>query len=311
MKTMIYSLTLAALMITSFSSCSDDNDPVLTQKDWDGTTTYFASADAMKFDTYYKPSVGYVGDPMPFYDPQAKDFKIMYLQEYRPNQAGTYHPIWAVSTQDAASYTSMGELISCGGLSEQDAAIGTGSTIYNPSDKLYYTFYTGNKYQPTSSENGQVVMYATSPDFKTWTKNRTFYLKGDTDGYSKNDFRDPFVFEGEDGKYHMLVSTTKSGKGVLAEYTSTDMKAWEHAGVFMTMMWDRFYECPDVFKMGDWWYLVYSEMHAAVRKVQYFKGRTLEELKATTANDAGIWPDNHEGIRLSVSIVFISSLSGS
>ena len=28
MKTMIYSLTLAALMITSFSSCSDDNDPV-------------------------------------------------------------------------------------------------------------------------------------------------------------------------------------------------------------------------------------------------------------------------------------------
>ena len=93
MKTMIYSLTLAALMITSFSSCSDDNDPVLTQKDWDGTTTYFASADAMKFDTYYKPSVGYVGDPMPFYDPQAKDFKIMYLQEYRPNQAGTYHPV--------------------------------------------------------------------------------------------------------------------------------------------------------------------------------------------------------------------------
>ena len=74
MKTMIYSLTLAALMITSFSSCSDDNDPVLTQKDWDGTTTYFASADAMKFDTYYKPSVGYVGDPMPFYDPQAKDY---------------------------------------------------------------------------------------------------------------------------------------------------------------------------------------------------------------------------------------------
>ena len=61
------------------------------------------------------------------------------------------------------------------------------------------------------------------------------------------------------------------------------------------MMWDRFYECPDVFKMGDWWYLVYSEKHAAIRKVQYFKGRTLDELKACTANDAGIWPDNHEG----------------
>ena len=84
-------------------------------------------------------------------------------------------------------------------------------------------------------------MVATSPDFKTWTKNRSFYLKGDINGYSKNDFRDPYVFEGEDGKYHMLVSTTKDGKGVLAEYTSADMNNWEHAGIFMSMHWDRFY----------------------------------------------------------------------
>jgi hypothetical protein len=33
-----------------------------------------------------------------------------------------------------------------------------------------------------------------------------------------------------------------------------------------------------------------------MRKVQYFKGRTLDELKAATANDAGIWPDSKEGV---------------
>lgn len=293
MKTMIYSLTLAALL-TSFVGCSDNNDPVLTQKDWDGTATYFKSTDAKSFDTYYKPYAGYVGDPMPFYDPVAKDFKIMYLQEFRPNQAGTYHPIWALSTKDAGNYIALGELISCGGLAEQDAAIGTGSTIYNAADKLYYTFYTGNKYRPTSSENGQVVMVATSSDFTTWTKDRNFYLKGDTDGYSKNDFRDPFVFEGEDGKYHMLVSTTKDGRGVLAEYTSTDMKDWKHADIFMPMHWDRFYECPDVFKMGDWWYLVYSDMSKWSRKVQYFKGRTLDELRKSS--DPLAFPDSKEGV---------------
>ncbi|HMM02480.1 MULTISPECIES: glycoside hydrolase family 32 protein [unclassified Dysgonomonas] len=293
MKTMIYSLTLAALL-TSFVGCSDNNDPVLTQKDWDGTATYFKSTDAKSFDTYYKPYAGYVGDPMPFYDPVAKDFKIMYLQEFRPNQAGTYHPIWALSTKDAGNYIALGELISCGGLAEQDAAIGTGSTIYNTADKLYYTFYTGNKYRPTSSENGQVVMVATSSDFMNWTKDRNFYLKGDPDGYSKNDFRDPFVFEGEDGKYHMLVSTTKDGRGVLAEYTSTDMKDWNHAGVFMPMHWDRFYECPDVFKMGDWWYLVYSDMSKWSRKVQYFKGCTLDELKKSS--DPLTFPDSKEGV---------------
>ena len=42
MKTMIYSLALAALV--SLGSCTND-DPVLTQKDWQGTATYFASTD--------------------------------------------------------------------------------------------------------------------------------------------------------------------------------------------------------------------------------------------------------------------------
>ncbi|MEE0337188.1 MAG: DUF4975 domain-containing protein, partial [Prevotella sp.] len=46
---------------------------------------------------------------------------------------------------------------------------------------------------------------------------------------------------------------------------------------------------------GDWWYLVYSELHDAIRRVQYFKGRTLDELKACTKDDAGRWPDAHEG----------------
>lgn len=288
MKTMIYSLALAA-MLTAFTGCSDDDDPMLTQRDWSGTTNYFAPTDENKADTYYKPYVGYVGDPMPFYDPVAQDFKVLYLQDYRPNPADTYHPIWGVSTKDAASYTSLGEVIPTGTASEPDAAIGTGSTVYNEADKLYYTFYTGH----TASR--EVVMVATSADFKTWTKDRALRLRGSDYGYSTTDFRDPFVFKGDDGQYHMLVSTMQGTKGVLAEFTSADLKAWQHQGVFMTMMWDRFYECPDVFKMGDWWYLVYSEKHAAIRKVQYFKGRTLDELKATTANDAGIWPDDHEG----------------
>ena len=275
--------------------CSDKDNPVLTDRNLDETATYFASSDDKKSDTFYKPAVGYVADPMPFFDPVAGDYKIMYLQDYHPNHVSRYHPLWAVSTKDAASYVSLGELVSCGGEKEQDAAIGTGCVVYNSNDKLYYTFYTGNKYKPTAEECGQVVMYATSPDFKTWTKNMEFFLKGPEAGYSASDFRDPHVFTGDDGRFHMLVSTKKDGKGVLAEYVSDDMKTWNHVGVFMTMMWDRFYECPDLFKMGDWWYLVYSEMHNALRKVQYFKGKTLDELKACTANDAGLWPDYREG----------------
>ena len=112
MNKKIQYITLAALMVLPLAGCSSEDNPV-TEKDWDNTT-YFKSTDEQKQDTYYKPYSGYVGDPMPFFDPVSKDFKILYLQDYRPNPAGTYHPIWAVSTADAANYRSLGELIPCG-----------------------------------------------------------------------------------------------------------------------------------------------------------------------------------------------------
>jgi beta-fructofuranosidase len=292
MKNMTLTIALAAAAMTALSACSD-NDPVLTQRDWDGDNSYFASSDLQRQDIYYKPSVGYVGDPMPFYDQANGDFKILYLQDFRPNPAYTYHPIWCLSTTDAASYTSLGEIISTGSATDLDAAIGTGSTIYE--NGTYYTFYTGHSADASKTNGlGEAVMLATSTDFKNWTKNRSLIISGETN-YNTTDFRDPCVFKGDDGIFHMLVSTRQNGKGVLAEFISSDLQNWTDNGVFMTMMWDRFYECPDLFKMGDWWYLIYSEQHDAIRKVQYFKGRTLADLKACTANDAGLWPDSHEG----------------
>lgn len=291
---MKYSTVMISLILAlSCSACSEE-DVVLTTRDWENTYEYFQSADASHFSTYYQPQAGYVGDPMPFFDPVEKDFKIFYLQEFRPNSA-TYHPFWCLSTKDGASYTQLGEMIPTGTISELDGALGTGSTIYNETDKTYYTFYTGHSANVALTGIVEGVMLATSSDFKTWKKERGFLLSGAGE-YSTNDFRDPFVFKGDDGIFHMVVSTQKDGKGVLAEYTSTDLRKWNSNGVFMSMMWDRFYECPDIFKMGDWWYLVYSEKHAAVRRVQYFKGHTLADLKACTANDAGIWPDSHEGM---------------
>lgn len=254
----------------------------------------YNTADATHLDTYYQPLGGYIGDPMPFYDPLAKNFKIMYLQEFRPN-GPTFHPFWCLETEDGANYTMLGELIPTGTVNEMDGALGTGTTIYNETDSTYYTFYTGHSVNVAITGLGEAVMVATSKDFRKWEKDSEVLLTGEGE-YSTRDFRDPFVFKGDDGLFHMIVSTTKDDKGVIAEYTSPNLKDWSSVGIFMPMMWDRFYECPDVFKMGDWWYLVYSEKHASMRRVQYFKGRTLDELKQCTVNDAGIWPDTHEGI---------------
>ena len=302
MKTIYRRLLIGLLFIIchlSFSmmlaSCADnsfDGDPA---KDWNGTTTFFVSDDAQGFDTYYMPSVGRVGDPMPFYDRQAGDFKVLYLQEFPNNMNHRFHPIWGVSTKDGANYESLGEVLPYGTNDfQQDAALGTGCAYEK--DGTYYIYYTGHN---GNCKNREVVMRATSPDFKTWTKDELWTLNGPDFGYSGNDFRDPQVFVADDNLYHMVIATYPNGGGdpCFAEFKSTDLKNWEHVGRFK-MIWDRMLECPDIFKMGDWWYLVYSESFKASwsRKVKYMMAKSYAELKACF-NDGPKWPaDGHEGV---------------
>ena len=81
MKTMIHTLAYTALLSIALSSCNDDNAPILTQKDWDNTATYFKPTDENMFGTYYKPQLGYVGDPLTIKHPQDSHFNKMYIQE--------------------------------------------------------------------------------------------------------------------------------------------------------------------------------------------------------------------------------------
>jgi len=243
---------------------------------------------------YYQPSNALCGDPMPFYDANAGLFRIYYLHELRPNPDWTFHPVYAAETDDLVHYTPVGEVLPTGSRYDLDAMIGTGSVIYCQQDRTYYFFYTGNRHKTDDSQCRQTVLSATSADGVHWTKT-DLLIDGYTGYYYRDDFRDPDVFVGDDGLYHMLVATGKDGRNVLAEFTSADLRTWTDRGVFMTTMWDRFYECPNVFKMGDWWYLVYSELHKEIRRVQYFKSRTYEGLKACTVNDVAQWPDDHEG----------------
>jgi len=295
MKTMIYSVFVLMLSAPVLTACSDDEFSGDPAKDWAGTTTFFASTDAQGFGTYYMPSVGRVGDPMPFYDQKAGDFKVLYLQEFTNNLSHRFHPIWGVSTKDGANYESLGEVLPYGSNDyQQDAALGTGCAYEK--DGTYYIYYTGHN---GNCKNREVVMRAISTDFKTWTKDELWALNGPDYGYSGNDFRDPQIFVADDGLYHMIISTypVTGGDPVFAEFKSSDMKSWEHIGHFK-MIWDRMLECPDIFKMGDYWYLVYSESVKTSwsRKVKYMMARTYDDLKACF-NDGPKWPaDGHEGV---------------
>jgi len=294
MKSTIFSvLMLSALALTA---CSNDNFAGDEPKDWAGTATTFVPTEEDGYSTYYKPAVGRVGDPMPFYDKKAGNFKVMYLQEYDNNRAYRFHPVWAVETADGANYQSCGEWIPVGGTdSAQDAAIGTGCCYYSKADGLYYIYYTGHN---SSLSNVEAVMRATSPDLKTWTRDNLWTLYGKDYGYSTVDFRDPQIFE-EGGKYHMIIATRPltGGDPCFAEFVSTDMKNWEK-GEQLKMIWDRMLECPDVFQMGNYWYCVYSESVKTSwsRKVKYMVADSWENLKKCF-NEGPKWPnDDHEGV---------------
>lgn len=284
-------------MLSAFAltACSDDNFAGDPSKDWAGTTTAFASTDEAGFSTYFTPAIGRVGDPMPFYDQKGGNFKIMYLQEYDNNSSYRFHPIWAVETSDGANYKSLGEWVSTGAFdNEQDAALGTGCCFYSEKDQLYYIYYTGHNGSLAIKE---AVMRATSPDLKTWTKDNSWTLYGKDSNLSGDDFRDPQIFK-EGNKYHMVIATKPAtgGDPCFADYTSDDMKNWKFDGTFK-MIWDRFLECPDIFQMGNYWYLVYSESTRTSwsRKVKYMVADSWENLKKCF-NDGPKWPDVREGV---------------
>ena len=298
MKTMIISATLLMLSALALTACSDDavvGDPA---KDWDISTERYQSVDEKEFSTYYSHSLGTVGDPMPFYDQKAGNFKILYLQEYyKQNAEYRFHPIWAVQTTDGCNYGSLGEMIPVGANDfQQDAALGTGCCYYDEANGLYYIYYTGHNSQATYTE---AVMRATSTDFKTWKKDEAWLLNGPAYGYSAEDFRDPQIFVADDGLYHMVIATRPvfGGDPKFAEFKSSNLKDWEHVGQF-NMVWNRMCECPDIFKMGDWWYLVYSDSDKEnwCRKVKYMKARTLQELRDCFNDPGAHWPDNREGV---------------
>ena len=272
--------------VTATTACSDDDFVGDAQKDWTGTTETFNSVNddtEDAFSTYYKHALGRIGDPMPFYDKKAGDFKVLYLQDYN-NNSEFYHPIWAVSTKDGSNYESLGEIIPAGtNIDQQDAAIGTGCCVYNDKDNLYYVYYTGENARCASR---QVVMRATSPDFKTWTKDREWRLNGPDYGFSGQDFRDPQIFE-DGGVYYMVIVS----KNRFAYFKSSDLKSWTCEGGF-NMVWDRMCECPDVFKMGSWWYLVYSEAYPTSwsRKVKYMMANSFEGLRRCFDDPGANWP---------------------
>lgn len=228
---------------------------------------------------FFRPPHGWVGDVIPW--KHGDELRLYYLHEMRTDpKPGT--PWHLVTTRDGVEFIDEGEAFAAGAHDAEDFNAYTGSIVEGP-DGTQHLFYTGQNPRRLGADGRalQVVCHATSnDDGATWDRHpeHTFGASG---GYESGDWRDPFVFYDEEARlWRMLLAARHTDgperrRGVIAQCVSQDLITWEPAAPF----WDprRYvtHECPEVFRIGDWWYLVYSEFSDAFI-TRYRMSRTLD-----------------------------------
>lgn len=209
----------------------------------------------------------HVGDVIPF--AHGDEIWLYYLLDARrgvpPERRAAGMPWAATTTRDFARFTDRGIVLPSGARDAVDFDCYTGSVVTGDDARLHL-FYTGhNPDVRTPAGDVQVVCHATSDgDPASWVKHPAWTF-GALDGYAPEDWRDPFVFRTAPGEpWQMLLAARRADRsprrsGVVARLVSDDLVHWRDAAP----LWDphRFItqECPDLFRWGRWWYLVYSE----------------------------------------------------
>lgn len=221
----------------------------------------------MQSQAFFRPSTSWVGDVMPV--ERGDELWLFYLNELRQTpKPGTSWSL--VRTSDLVTFADDGVALAHGDEADVDFNAYTGSVVTG-TDGVHHLFYTAQNPRRLDA-NGlplQLIAHATSTDdMRTWIK-QPEHTFGAPAGYETADFRDPFVFhDPESSVWRMLVAARHDRgpsrrRGVIAQFTSEDLVDWKLAAPF----WDpgRFvmHECPEVFRIGDWWYLVYSEFSDA------------------------------------------------
>lgn len=237
---------------------------------------------------YYQPEGYWFGDCMPFYhDGQF----YLYHQRDTRNPGPFGEPFgWALArTTDFVHFEDMGESLQRGGDEAQDQYIFAGSLF--EANSVFYAMYTGfNRDYPKQGKASQVLMIANSTDLVHWNKTAD-KLVVPQPGYDPYDWRDPYVFWNDDAQaYIMILGARKlDGKkirtGRTVWFTSTDLKSWTFKGDFWAPNLFCMHEMPDIFKMGDYWYLLTTE-YSDKSKTVYRMSKTLEGPWLAPVDDA-------------------------
>jgi beta-fructofuranosidase len=236
---------------------------------------------------YYQHPGTWFGDCMPLYADGA--FQLFHQRDTRrPGPFG--EPFgWALAiTTDFVSYTDRGEVLQRGRDVDQDQFIFAGSVF--SADGLFHALYTGyNRDYSAEGKAAQVLMHATSDDLEHWHKISSEPVAPQP-GYDPDNWRDPFVLRDEENDRWVMIlggrlDGDKINSGRTVWFTSTDLETWDFQGDFWAPDLYTMHEMPDLFRLGDRWYLLTTE-YSDRSKTVYRSSPTLSGPWTAPVDDA-------------------------
>jgi beta-fructofuranosidase len=279
----LQSVTAASVLISGKASAFSNIANSLAEQAPAGRDSAASTSHGRDF--FYRPENGWTADVQPFY----KDgkFWLFFSPAWRdvahcPKGEPLYWPgsWYLITTEDFVHFTEHGQVLPRGNRNQQDLGCFAGSVI--ESEGQYHIFYAGNnRYFPKEGKPEDGIMHAVSHDLLHWVKIPEDAFCAAPGIYSLNDWRDPFVFWNEEAKeYWMLVvAQLKTGpprrRGCTALCVSRDLKKWDVREPFWAPGLYVDHECPDLFRIGDWWYLLFSEF-SDQHRTHYRMSRSLK-----------------------------------
>ena len=217
------------------------------------------------------PHADSTGDAIPFY--HEGQYHIFSLT---PAPGTTVYPArlrttWSHAvSNDLLQWTQLETALTPGEGDEPDASgVWTGSVLYG--EGQYHIFYTGYHIEARFQ---QTICHAISPDGIHWTKDADNpVIVPNTDVFEPLDWRDPYAFFNEEDHCYWLILSARQNSGPSARrgcvvlYRSDDLAHWSYYGPIYQPNHTNCPECPEMYRIGDNWYLSYSRFSEWVNTI--------------------------------------------
>lgn len=195
----------------------------------------------------------FVGDCMPYR--RNDEYHVLYLKDrhHHTSKWGLGAHQWEhISTKDFKKWDVHPMAVPI--TDPNEGSICTGSWIeYSGREYLYYTIRRGRG-------SPAPICRSISEDGYHFIKDKSFGFTL-SDKYDRARARDPKIIKGEDGLFHMFLTTglVENGRGCLAHCVSCDMETWDECAdpIYISPDSDM-PECPDYFKFNGKYYLIFS-----------------------------------------------------